>query len=42
MAPNQLVQTRIGGALKAEAPAMLAAMGLPVSDAARSLSEGGL
>lgn len=35
MAANQLVQTRIDGAIKAEASAVLAAMGLTVSDAVR-------
>lgn len=35
MAANQLVQTRIDGAIKAEAAAVLAAMGLSVSDAVR-------
>ncbi len=35
MAANQLVQTRIGGAIKEEAAAVLAAMGLTVSDAVR-------
>ena len=35
MAANQLVQTRIDGAIKAEAAAVLAAMGLTVSDAVR-------
>ena len=35
MAANQLVQTRIDGAIKAEAAAGLAAMGLTVSDAVR-------
>jgi len=35
MAANQLVQTRIDGAIKAEAVAVLAAMGLTVSDAVR-------
>ena len=37
MAANQLVQTRIDGAIKAEAAAVLAAMGLTVSDAVRLL-----
>ena len=37
MAANQLVQTRIDGAIKAEASAVLAAMGLTVSDAVRLL-----
>jgi DNA-damage-inducible protein J len=32
---NKLVQTRIDGAIKAEAAAVLAAMGLTVSDAVR-------
>lgn len=35
MAANQLVQTRIDGAIKKEAAAVLAAMGLTVSDAVR-------
>jgi DNA-damage-inducible protein J len=35
MAANQLVQTRINGAIKEEAAAVLAAMGLTVSDAVR-------
>ena len=35
MAANELVQTRIDGAIKAEASAVLAAMGLTVSDAVR-------
>jgi DNA-damage-inducible protein J len=35
MAANQLVQTRIDGAIKAEAATVLAAMGLTVSDAVR-------
>ncbi len=35
MDANQLVQTRIDGAIKAEAAAVLAAMGLTVSDAVR-------
>jgi DNA-damage-inducible protein J len=35
VAANQLVQTRIDGAIKAEAAAILAAMGLTVSDAVR-------
>jgi len=35
MAANQLVQTRIDGAIKTEAAAVLAAMGLTVSDAVR-------
>lgn len=35
MAANQLVQTRIDGEIKAEAAAVLAAMGLTVSDAVR-------
>jgi DNA-damage-inducible protein J len=37
MAANQLVQTRIDGAIKAEAAVVLAAMGLSVSDAVRLL-----
>jgi len=37
MAANQLVQTRIDGAIKEEAAAVLAAMGLTVSDAVRVL-----
>ena len=37
MAANKLVQTRIDGAIKAEASAVLAAMGLTVSDAVRLL-----
>jgi DNA-damage-inducible protein J len=37
MASGQLVQTRIDGAIKAEAAAVLAAMGLTVSDAVRLL-----
>jgi len=37
MAANQLVQARIDGAIKAEATAVLAAMGLTVSDAVRML-----
>jgi DNA-damage-inducible protein J len=37
MAANQLVQTRIDGAIKAEAAVVLAAMGLTVSDAVRLL-----
>jgi DNA-damage-inducible protein J len=37
MAANQLVQTRIDGAIKDEAAAVLAAMGLTVSDAVRML-----
>ena len=37
MAANQLVQTRIDGKVKAEASAVLAAMGLTVSDAVRLL-----
>ncbi len=37
MAANQLVQARIDGAIKAEAVAVLAAMGLTVSDAVRML-----
>ena len=35
MTANQLVQTRIDGAIKAEAAAVLAAIGLTVSDAVR-------
>ncbi len=35
MTANQLVQTRIDGTIKAEAAAVLAAMGLTVSDAVR-------
>ena len=35
MAANHLVQTRIDGAIKHEAAAVLAAMGLTVSDAVR-------
>jgi DNA-damage-inducible protein J len=35
MAANQLVQTRIDGAIKNEAAAVLATMGLTVSDAVR-------
>jgi DNA-damage-inducible protein J len=35
MAANQLVQTHIDGAIKEEAAAVLAAMGLTVSDAVR-------
>ena len=35
MAANKLVQTRIDGAIKDEAAAVLAAMGLTVSDAVR-------
>lgn len=35
MAANQLIQTRIDGRIKAEAAAVLAAMGLTVSDAVR-------
>jgi DNA-damage-inducible protein J len=35
MAANQLVQARIDGTIKAEASAVLAAMGLTVSDAVR-------
>jgi len=35
MAANQLVQTRIDGAIKEEAAAVLATMGLTVSDAVR-------
>jgi len=37
MAANQLVQTRIDGAIKEEAASVLAAMGLTVSDAVRML-----
>ena len=37
MAANRLVQTRIDGAIKEEAAAVLAAMGLTVSDAVRLL-----
>ncbi len=37
MAANHLVQTRIDGAIKEEAAAVLAAMGLTVSDAVRLL-----
>ena len=37
MAANQLVQTRSDGAIKAEAAAVLAAMGLTVSDAVRMM-----
>lgn len=37
MAANQLVQTRIDGAVKEEAATVLAAMGLTVSDAVRLL-----
>ena len=37
MAANQLVQTRIDGAIKEEAAAVLAAMGLTVSDAVRMM-----
>ena len=37
MAANQLVETRIDGAIKAEAAAVLEAMGLTVSDAVRML-----
>jgi len=37
MAANQLVQARIDGAIKEEASAVLAAMGLTVSDAVRLL-----
>jgi DNA-damage-inducible protein J len=37
MATNQLVQARIDGAIKEEAAAVLAAMGLTVSDAVRLL-----
>ncbi len=35
MAANQIVQARVDGAIKAEAAAVLAAMGLTVSDAVR-------
>lgn len=37
MAANALVQTRIDGTIKAEASAVLATMGLTVSDAVRLL-----
>ena len=37
MGANQLVQARIDGAIKKEAAAVLAAMGLTVSDAVRLL-----
>jgi len=37
MAANQMVQTRIDGAIKEEAAAVLAAMGLTLSDAVRLL-----
>lgn len=37
MAANQLIQTRIDRAIKEEAAAVLAAMGLTVSDAVRML-----
>jgi len=37
MAANQLVQARVNGAIKEEAAAILAAMGLTVSDAVRLL-----
>ena len=37
MSANALVQTRIDGAVKAEASAVLATMGLTVSDAVRLL-----
>jgi DNA-damage-inducible protein J len=37
MAANQLVQARIDGAIKKEAAAVLAAIGLTVSDAVRLL-----
>ena len=37
MAANQLVQTRIDGAIKEEAAAVLATIGLTVSDAVRLL-----
>ena len=35
MAANQIVQARVDGAIKAEAAAVLATMGLTVSDAVR-------
>jgi len=37
MAANQLVQARVDGAIKEEAAAVLAAMGLTLSDAVRLL-----
>ena len=37
MAANQLVQARINGAVKEEAPTVLAAVGLTLSDAVRLL-----
>ncbi len=37
MAANRLVQARVNGAIKEEAAAVLAAMGLTVSDAVRLL-----
>jgi DNA-damage-inducible protein J len=37
MVANKLIQTRIDGAIKEEAAAVLAAMGLTVSDAVRLL-----
>ena len=37
MAANALIQTRIAGALKEEAAAVLATMGLTVSDAVRMM-----
>ena len=37
MAANQLVQARVDGAVKEEAAAVLAAMGLTISDAVRLL-----
>jgi len=37
MAANQMVQTRIDGAIKEEAATVLAAMGLTLSDAVRLL-----
>jgi DNA-damage-inducible protein J len=37
MAANQLVQSRVDGAIKEEAAVVLAAMGLTVSDAVRLL-----
>ena len=37
MAANQIVQARVDGAVKEEAAAVLAAMGLTVSDAVRLL-----
>ena len=39
MAANQLVQTRIDGAIKEEAAAVLAAMGLTVSDAVTNVGQ---